>query len=334
MRLSSLEARQRRNGSHGLSGGCYSQALGESMDGYVDIQLNGCHGVDFNTDGLTPDALHTLCLRLRADGVRAFLPTLVTASLETLCTRLATLARCIRADPLAAAMAPGIHLEGPFINETTGYRGAHPAAHARPASPEAARRLLDASRGLLRVVTLAPERDPGFATTRWLVSQGVRVSAGHCDPTLDQLSGAADAGLTLFTHLGNGIPLLVNRHDNIVQRALSLRDRLTLCFIADGVHIPLFALANYIALVGADRAVVVTDGVHLAGLGPGRYKTLQGEDVVVGDDLAVWSADRTHLCGSAATMPMLDRNLKRMGFTEDEVRRMLCENPARAIGLP
>lgn len=304
------------------------------MTGYVDIQLNGSHGVDFNSDSLTAEAFHTACAKLRDQGVRTFLPTLVTASLDDLCRRLAALARHIDADPLAREMAPGFHVEGPFINETAGYRGAHPAAHARPASPEAARRLVDAAQGRIRLLTLAPERDPACATTRWLAGQGVTVAAGHCNPSLDELKAATDAGLSLFTHLGNGMPLQVNRHDNILQRALSLRDRITPCFIGDGVHIPLFALANYLALVGIDRAVVVTDGVDLAGMGPGTYKTIQGEQVVVGDDLAVWSPDRTHLCGSAATMPLVEANLRRIGLTEPQVRRLICENPLRAVGLP
>ena len=92
-------------------------------------------------------------------------------------------------------------------------------------------------------------------------------------------------------------------------------------------------MANYIALAGTDRAVVVTDGVDVAGLGPGRFKTLQGEEVVVGAELAVWSADRSHLCGSASTMPQLEANLRKMGFNDRQIRQMACENPARAAGL-
>ncbi|MEI8242807.1 MAG: N-acetylglucosamine-6-phosphate deacetylase [bacterium] len=303
------------------------------MTGYVDIQLNGYHGVDFNRNDLTAEQFHFACEKLRAQGVRAFLPTIITASQADVCTRLANLARIVAADPLAREMAPGFHAEGPFINETAGFRGAHPAQHARPATLEEARQQVEAGGGLLRLVTLAPERDAAYATTRWLAAQGIRVAAGHCDPSLDQLKGVADAGLSLYTHLGNGMPMQVHRHDNVIQRALSLRDRITPCFIADGVHIPLFALRNYIDLVGADRAVVVTDGVDVAGLGPGRFTTLQGETVVVGEELAVWSADRTHLCGSASTMPQLEANLRQMGFGDREIRQMLCENPARAAGL-
>ena len=303
------------------------------MTGYIDIQLNGYFGVNFNRNDLTTEQFHTACEKLREQGVRAFLPTIITASLPDMCTRLANLARFVADDPLARSMAPAFPAEGPFINETAGFRGAHPVQHTRPATPEAAKQLADAAGGLLRLVTLAPERDAGFATTRWLAGQGIKISGGHCDPSLDQLKGAVEAGLSLYTHLGNGVPLQIHRHDNIIQRVLSLRDRITPCFIADGVHIPLYVLRNFLDLVGTDRAVVVTDSVDVAGLGPGRFTTLQGEEVVVGEELAVWSSDRSHLCGSASTMPQLEANLRKMGYGDRPIRQLLCENPARIFGL-
>ena len=133
--------------------------------------------------------------------------------------------------------------------------------------------------GLVKLVTLAPERDPQFATTRWLVDQGIRVAAGHCDPPIDTLRGAIDNGLSLFTHLGNGCPPTLPRHDNVIQRVLSQSERLWICFIADGVHVPFVALTNYLRCVGLDRAIVVSDAISAAGLGPGEY-SLRGERVV------------------------------------------------------
>jgi N-acetylglucosamine-6-phosphate deacetylase len=303
------------------------------MTGYTDIQLNGYFGVDFNNNEMTAERFHFACEKLREHGVRQFLPTITTARFEDMLVRLGNLARYLPADPLAREMAPGIHVEGPLLNENPGYRGAHPADCIRPATPENARRLVDAGGGFVRLFTLAPERDEGFATIRWLAGQGIKVAAGHCDPSLDQLRGAIDAGVSLFTHLGNGVPMQAHRHDNIIQRALSLRDRLTLCFIADGVHIPLFALGNYLSLVGTERAVVVTDGIHVAGLGPGHYKLRHNREAVVGEDLAVWAPDRSHLCGSALTMPMIEANLRKLGFNDGQIRQMACENPARAVGL-
>jgi N-acetylglucosamine-6-phosphate deacetylase len=91
------------------------------------------------------------------------------------------------------------------------------------------------------------------------------------------------------------------RHDNIIQRVLSLADHLWISFIADGVHVPPFVLRNYLKCTRPDRTIVVSDAIAAAGLGPGRY-TLGRREVHVGEDLAVRSDDGTHLIGSAVTM--------------------------------
>jgi N-acetylglucosamine-6-phosphate deacetylase len=187
--------------------------------------------------------------------------------------------------------------------------------------------------GLTRVVTLAPERDDRFAVVRMLASRGIVVSAGHTDATLDELNGAIDAGLSMFTHLGNGCPMQMHRHDNIVQRALSLADRLWLSFIADGAHVPFVALGNYLRLANPARTVIVTDAVAPAGLGPGRY-TLGRWDIVVGDDMVPRSPDRSHFVGSGITMAKSADNLRRALKLPDEmVRRLTCENPRAALRI-
>ena len=192
---------------------------------------------------------------------------------------------------------------------------------------DAKQRLLEAAGGLTRLVTLAPERDAGLKVVRYLAEQGILVSAGHCDASVDQLRAAIDAGLSLFTHLGNGCPPLLPRHDNIIQRVLSLRDRLIPMFIGDGVHVPWVALGNYLRLVGVEHAVVVTDAISPARLKPGRY-TIGSQSIDVGEDMVARSADDTHLFGSTATMPQMAKLLhEKLGLSPAEVRRLLCDNP-------
>ena len=300
---------------------------------YFDLQVNGYGGVDFNSDGLTAEQLHVACERLQAGLVNGILATIITERLDVMCRRLATLAALRARDPLARRLIAGVHIEGPFINETEGYRGAHPRDAVRPAEVDAMQRLLDAADGLTRVVTLAPERDPGFEVTRRLVAQGIVASAGHTNATEPELRAAIDAGLSMFTHLGNGCPMQMHRHDNIVQRVLSLADRLWLTFIADGVHVPLVALANYLRLAGPDRCIVVTDAIAAAGLGPGRY-TLGRWDLVIEDDMVARSPDRSHLVGSAMTMSQSARNLREgLRLSPAQVRRMTCDNPRQAAGI-
>jgi len=279
-------------------------------DGFVDLQVNGYFGVDFNADDLSAEALHKACARLRADGNAGILATVITDELDVMCSRLQRLVRLRAADDLISDLIWGIHIEGPFINELPGYVGAHPPAAVRPADVDATERLLAAADGLTRIVTLAPERDPGLEVTRFLAAQGITVSAGHCNPSLNQLEAAIQAGLSMFTHLGNGCPMLLDRHDNIIQRVLSLAHSLWLCFIADNVHVPCVALANYLNIAGINRCIVVTDAIAAAGLGPGRY-SLGSQAVVVDDKLvARIPGDDTHLAGSAVTMPRSADNLR------------------------
>ena len=298
--------------------------------GYVDLQVNGYADVDFNADQLEAEAVADVCKRLRDDGVAGILATVITADVDAMCGRLANICRVRDENRAVADMIWGIHIEGPFLNEQDGYIGAHPAEFARPAAIDIMKRLLEAARGLTRIVTLAPERDDGNRVTKLLTDEGVRVSAGHCDPTLDELRASIDAGLSLFTHLGNGCPLMLPRHDNIIQRVLSMSDRLSIGFIADGVHVPFVALGNYLKCCGCERAFVVTDAIRGAGLGPGEY-SIGDQRVVVDENLATWAADRSHLIGSAGTMQRSAANLRtKLGFDERQIQRLMVDNP-RAI---
>lgn len=302
-------------------------------DGYFDLQVNGYGGIDFNQDDLSAAQLHTACEKLAADGVAGILATITTETMDRMCGRLKRLVELRAADGLAKRLIWGLHIEGPFLNPAPGYRGAHPLDAIGPPNEDAAKRLLDAGGGLVRLLTLAPEQDAQLRVTRMLVRAGVVVSAGHCDPSLEQLQAACDAGLSMFTHLGNGCPMQMHRHDNIIQRALSLRDRLWLCFIADGAHVAMPALGNYLRAASLPRAIVVTDAISAAGLGPGRY-TLGRWNLQIGPDMVARAPDGSHLVGAAITMRQSQRNLQeRLGLSETDSRRLLVENPRRALGI-
>jgi N-acetylglucosamine-6-phosphate deacetylase len=300
----------------------------------VDLQVNGFGGVDFNQDSLTAEDLHKACVQLASHGIEAILATVISEKIEVMAHRLANLARLRLLDPQAEKIIAGFHIEGPFLSAEPGYRGAHPSEVIHPANADEMRRLLDAAQGFTRVVTLAPEVDPGYKVTRMLADQGITVSAGHCNPSLDELRGATDAGLRMFTHLGNGCPMQLPRHDNIIQRALSQADKLWLCFIADGIHVPFLALRNYLRCADVSRCIVVSDAMAAAGLGPGRYKLSRWE-VTIGPDLAARAPDRSHLVGSAITMRQSFANLvDHIGLPEADAVRLTSTNPKLAIGLP
>ena len=301
--------------------------------GYFDLQVNGYFGIDYNRRGLTLEQLRLSCDKQRAVGVDQFLATVITEDVDIMASYLARLVELRQQDVEVAAMLCGFHIEGPFINPTDGYRGAHPVDAVRPADLDAMKKLLDAAAGLTRLVTLAPEYDDGLQVTRYLVEAGITVSAGHCNPTMQQLEAAADAGLSLFTHLGNGCPMQMHRHENIIQRVLSLSERIMPCFIADGAHVAFSALGNYIRAAGVDRCCVVTDAIPAAGLGPGEY-TLGRWKIKIGDDMVARAPDGSHLIGAAIDMQTTFDNLvKHVGLRPSQAAQLMCDNPRMAVGL-
>jgi N-acetylglucosamine-6-phosphate deacetylase len=299
----------------------------------LDLQVNGYAGTDFNGDDLTAEALHHACVCLREDDCDSILATFITDDVATLERRMSTLVRLREQDELARSVIVGIHIEGPFMNPEKGYIGAHPPQCVRPANLEDAKRLLDAAGGLTKIVTLAPEKDEHFHVTEFLANNGVTVSAGHCNPSLEVLRAATEHGLTMFTHVGNGCPMLMHRHDNIIQRALALRDKLWLCFIPDGVHIDFFALQNYLRVAGLEKTIFVTDAISAARLGPGKF-TLAGWDIQIGEDLVARSPDGSHFVGSTVTIPRIVANgQQQLGLSKADLKLLLDTNPRKAVGL-
>jgi len=300
---------------------------------FFDLQINGYAGTDFCSKDVTLEEFRHACDALKADGIDGILATLITDSVESLAAKLKKMVRFREEDSVIREMVEGFHVEGPFISPVEGYVGAHPAAWVRPAEVDSAARILEAGEGLVRLMTLAPEYDQGAATTRFLVDQGVVVSAGHCDPDFETMKGAIDAGLSMVTHLGNGCPVVLPRHDNFIQRALSFSDRLWLCFIPDGAHVPFFALRNYIKLAGLDRSIVTSDAIMAAGLGPGVYE-LSGEPVEIDEGGVARRPGSPNLAGSTIRGYQIPVNLKeQLHLGEVEIDRLYRVNPLKALGL-
>lgn len=298
---------------------------------YFDLQVNGVAGVDFNSDEYTELDLHRACSFLQQDGAHSFLPTIITDDIDKMAARLKRLAEFRQRNALVREMIAGFHIEGPFISAEEGYVGAHPARFVREPNLDQMRRLLDAAQGLTRIVTVAPELDSGLHVTRFLANQGVVVSAGHCNPSLEHLRAAIDAGLAMFTHLGNGCPHVLPRHDNIIERVLSLSDRLRISFIADGYHVPYFALRNYIQIAGIDRCVIVSDAISATGLGPGRFP-LGDRLVDVGEDLVPRLHPGHQFAGSATSLGEMIRRLHAsLQLSREELLQLTYASPRNLI---
>ena len=274
--------------------------------GFVDLQVNGCYGADF-VDA-SPHEWDVLTARLLETGVTALLPTFITAPVDELAAALRRTAPLLAALPdRPRARVLGVHLEGPFLSEQR--RGAHDPAWLCDPTPADVHELLDAGVDLLRLVTVAPERDGALDAVRTLVSAGVLVSVGHSDATAVQVAAAADAGARMVTHLFNAQRPLLHREPGVVGQALD-DDRLTSGLILDLHHVS--AQAARIAFAAAPgRIALVTDAAAPAGMPPGRY-ALGGAPVVLEAGSPPLREDGT-IAGSALRLDDAVANAVRLG---------------------
>lgn len=301
------------------------------MQGFLDLQINGCWGVDFNQSTLSESDWLDACRRLHDTQTLEFLPTIITDGLDSLASKLSRLAQLCEQTPSDTAQPIGIHLEGPFISSEPGFIGAHPKQHAIPATVEAMKNLLDASNGRIRMVTLAPEMDANAEVTRYLSDQSILVAAGHTNATRDQLVEAIDNGLKCFTHFGNGCPPVLPRHDNILHRVMSLREKLHVTLIADGFHLPVWMLKMSLDWFGEDRAIIVSDAISAAGL-PSGVHTLGDRRVWVDEDGVPRSEDRSHFVGSGATMDKMYTILRSLGdYGPTQLEKLFRTNARRVL---
>lgn len=295
--------------------------------GWIDLQVNGFTGVDYNSPQATQEEIARSIRALLQTGVTRFYPTVITGSPQDMSGALSNLASAKEAMWEGGAME-AFHLEGPYISPDDGPRGAHPVQWVRSPDLDEFQRFQEAARGNIRLVTLAPEwpAAPRFIET--LVREGIVVSIGHTRATSDEIAAAVSAGATLSTHLGNGAHAILPRHPNYIWDQLA-DDRLAASFIVDGIHLAPAFLKVALRAKGLERSLLVTDAVMPAGCAPGQYK-LGEVDVELHPDGSVRLQGGTRLAGSALRMDRALQNVMQIaGLNLREAITLATRNPAR-----
>lgn len=289
--------------------------------GLIDIQINGGFGHDFTQD---PTTIWDVGRRLPELGVTSFVPTVVTSPTGVTDLAIDVVANRRPADYQGAEVL-GLHFEGPWIAPEM--HGAHNAAHISDPDPTLASRWAES--GLVRIVTLAPERPGAREVIELLAGTGVVVSIGHTNADFDTARAGFDAGATLATHLFNQMTPLGHREPGTVGAAmLSARHCL---LIVDGLHIADATLEIAWRVLGQSRVILVTDAMAALGLGPGVYPLGDGP-ITVGVDGPRTSDGR--LAGSVVTLPGAIANLATStSATRQQALVCATANPARALGL-
>ncbi len=301
--------------------------------GFVDLQINGFGGIEFNDRELTVEKVRQVALSQDQFGVTAFLATCTTDSQDILKNALATIARAIRELPEMAARIPGIHLEGPFICPDDGPRGAHPRQHVRPPDWDEFQRLQDAAAGKIKLTTVSAEYDGSPEFIRQAAASGVLVAIGHTKATSDQIKAAVDAGARMSTHLGNGAHPTIRRHPNYIWDQLA-EDRLTASLIVDGHHLPPAVVKSMVRAKTPERIVLVSDITSMGGMPPGRYQTGLGELEVLPSGKLVPAGQPDILAGASLPIHACVANIMRFAEVNLETAiDMASVWPAKLIGL-
>ncbi len=301
---------------------------GYLLPGLVDLQINGYYGVEFQI--ADAESWSRVTTRLPATGTTACLPTMITAPVGSLAQALRTVAAFAPDLPADGARVLGVHVEGPFI--APGRRGAHNEKWITEPTPGAVAELSDAGRGVLRLLTIAPELPGALAAVEQLSAAGVLVSVGHSDATAAQVAAAADRGARMVTHLFNAQRPLGHREPGVVGQALT-DERLTSGLIADQHHVAP-AVCGLAFRAAPGRIALVTDAAAAAGMPPGEY--LLGAEMITmppGDSRPPVRHDGT-LAGSALRMDRAVANAVRCGLSLPAAVAAATRIPADLIGRP
>ncbi len=270
--------------------------------GLIDLQINGVNGIDFNLSTLTTADIINATHYLLSCGVTSYFPTVITNSDENIITILRAIDEACKTDELVNACVTGIHLEGPFLSPLEGARGAHSEKYIKAPDWELFKKFREASGGRIRIVTLAPEWENAPAFISGCKHDGIIVSIGHSLANTQHISNAVAAGAGMSTHLGNGIPLMLPRHPNVVWDQLAA-DALYACIIADGIHIP-DSFIKVAMKVKGRSLMIVSDATCFAGMQPGEYESHIGGIVVLdGNKRISLKSSPGLLAGAAKTLP-------------------------------
>jgi len=298
---------------------------------FIDMHIHGGAGHDvMRKDVAGRAAMEQMLTR---HGVGSYFPTTVTAPMDVTLAALEQMADSIESSEQTGSSSParamplGIHLEGPFISHVR--RGVHPPADLMLPTLATFDRFWQASRGQVRIMTIAPELQGALEVIAEAAKRGVCVSLGHSDASLDEAHAGLAAGARHATHTFNAMRPLDHRAPGILGEVLT-NTKLSTDIIADGIHLDPAIVRLFLQAKGPDAAVLITDAISATGMPDGKYE--------LGDiEVEVQNGKCTaggKLAGSVLTMDRAVRNIMQFaGWDLQKAVRLATTNPAKVMKL-
>jgi N-acetylglucosamine-6-phosphate deacetylase len=297
------------------------------IPGLIDIHVHGGHGVTFGLPGSMEEDLKAYSTWIAQAGVTGFLLSIAAPNAELL-TSIIEMYIDIFENEMPGAEPLGFHLEGPFLSREK--KGAFNPAWLREPALDEAEAFLNAGRGRIRQMTLAPELPGAEDVASMFAEAGVVVALGHTNTDFDTARAALQGKWTHVTHTFNAQRGFSHREPGVFGAVLA-SDDVTAELIADLIHVHPGAMKILVRCVGVDRVVLITDAMPGAGLEDGVYE-LVGHEVTVKNGRATLK-DGT-IAGSTALLNQCVRNMAReVGVPLEHAVQMATLNAARAMGF-
>ncbi|QIB27599.1 N-acetylglucosamine-6-phosphate deacetylase [Caloranaerobacter azorensis] len=300
--------------------------------GFIDIHNHGNFGYD--TMNATFESLESMSYFHLKNGVTGFLPTTMTASLKEIKMAIKNVADYIELQnnknkfKEQKSQVLGLYLEGPYFSQEK--KGAHAPRFLKSPEINELKEFLDVSNQTVKIVALAPELPGALEAITYLKSNGIIVSAGHTNATFLEMKTGIDKGITLATHLYNGMRCFSHREPAVVGAVLT--DERVFCeVICDGIHLHAAAIELAVKVKGKDKIVLISDAMMATGLEDGEYE-IGGQKVYVKRGVARLSDGS--LAGSTLTLNKAVYNMvNTVNIPLQDAVRMASLNPAKVIGI-
>ncbi len=292
--------------------------------GFIDIHNHGNSGYDVMDT--TEQALDKMGEFHLSNGVTSYLGTIITSSYDDMMRAIENIVDYKNKANISNLL--GIHLEGPFFD--IGKKGAQPEEFIKLPDIDDIENMLELSKGKLKMLSLAPELKGALEIIEKLKNNNVAVAMAHTNSTFESAKKAIDHGITIATHLYNGMRSFNHREPGVIGASLT-DDRVYCELIYDRIHLHDAAVNIALKMKGFDKIILVSDAMMAAGLEDGEYQ-LGNQKVYVKEGAARLASG--NLAGSTLNLQEAVYNMvKFLDLPIHEVVKMATLNPAKAINM-
>ncbi len=295
--------------------------------GFIDTHCHGAFG--FDTNEATADGLRMWLKTAPKEGLTSLCPTTITQS-ETILTKALENVAALAAEVPEGARIAGIHFEGPYLNKA--FKGAQPEAFIVQPSLTQFKQYQKHANNLIKVITIAPEKDDQYELIRYLNQTGVAVHLGHSGATYTEALFAFANGASGLTHTFNAMTPFNHREPGLVGAALRIGN-VYAEIITDGNHVSWPAINVLFKAKGKDHCVMITDSLCAKGMAVGRY-VFGGQGIDIRVNGGAYLADSNTLAGSTLSYNQGLRNvIENAGVDEVSAINACTINPAKVLKI-